>query len=355
MRADPLERIIAALQARGCRPKRVRDGIWRAHSPLREEKKPSLGITDVGDKILMNDFGGGRTDDILGHLNLSMADLYREPAAPPVRSSGRGRRVAVYPYEDSNGNLLAAKSRLEPKGFRWRRPSDETRRRWREISGHTKAWADVVEDIGKARPGAWMPGRGGIDVSIYRLPDLVDHRRVVVVNGEKAADRLWSLGFAATCGPSGESHWTEAYTDDVWRCGAAEVVVLPDNDKTGHEAGLRIARACHGYRPARLERIGDSNQPWATWPHAELDDPEVAPMRAKVLSLDDVPHRGDVVDWLDAGHEAAELRRLLDGAPDLTAVDQDRLDRKRELNRRRQQRFRDRRLAERKKASRSAA
>ena len=78
-------------------------------------------------------------------------------------------------------------------------------------------------------------------------------------------------------------------------------------------------------------------------------------MRAKVLSLDDVPHRGDVVDWLDAGHEAAELRRLLDGAPDLTAVDQDRLDRKRELNRRRQQRFRDRRLAERKKASRSAA
>ena len=135
MSADPLERIIAALQAHGCRPKRVRDGVWRAHSPLREDKKPSLIITDKGDQILMYDHGGGRTADVLKDLNLAIADLFRTSAAGPLRSSIRRRRVAVYPYEDSAGELLAAKSRFEPKEFRWRRPSDEIRSWWRDRSG----------------------------------------------------------------------------------------------------------------------------------------------------------------------------------------------------------------------------
>ena len=354
MTADALQRVIAALQAHGCRPRRVRDGVWRARSPLREDRKPSLIITDKGDRILMHDFGGGRIADVLGHLGLVMGDLFRTSAVGPVPSSIRRRRVAVYPYEDSSGELLAAKSRFEPKQFRWRRPSDETRRRWREIARHNRTWADKVADIGRARPGAWLPGRGGIDVSIYRLPDLFDQRRVVVVNGEKAADMLWSLGIAATCGPSGEGHWSEAHADAVWRGGAAEVVVLPDNDKPGREAGRRVARSCHGYQPASLMPVSPA-EPWATWPIAELDDPEVAPLSAKLLTLDGLPHRGDVVDWLEAGHDVAELRQLMDAAPDLDAVEHARQDHRRELNRRRQQRFRDRRRVARQKASRAAA
>ena len=354
MTADPLERIIAALQAHGCRPRRVRDGEWRAHSPLREDKKPSLAITEKGDRILIHDFGGGRIGDVLGRLNLAMVDLFRTPTAGPVRSSVRRRRIAVYPYEDCAGELLAAKSRFEPKGFRWRRPSDETRRCWRDTSWYTGTWEDIVAAIGKARPGAWMSGRGGIDVSIYRLPDLVDYRRVVVVNGEKAADLLWSLGIAATCGPSGEGHWTEVHTDAVWRGGAAEVVVLSDNDKPGREGGLRVARSCHRYQPASFVPVSPV-EPWASWPTAESDDLDVAPLRAKVLTLDGLPHHGDVVDWLDAGHDATELQRLMDAAPDLDAVEQARQDHDRELNRRRQQRYRDRRCAARQKASRSAA
>ena len=61
-------------------------------------------------------------------------------------------------------------------------------------------------------------------------------------------------------------------------------------------------------------------EPWASWPNAESDDPEVAPLRAKVLMLDGLQHHGDVVDWLDAGHDVAELWRLMDAAPDLDAV-----------------------------------
>ena len=271
-----------------------------------------------------------------------MSDLYRTPA--PRAVGVPTRRIAVYPYEDSYGELLAAKSRFEPKGFRWRHASDETRRRWREAPWLKRTRADIVADIGKARPGAWMSGQGGTNVSIYRLPDLVDHRRVVVVNGEKAADRLWLLGIAATCGPSGEGQWSEAYTDAVWRSGAAEVVVLPDNDKPGREGSLRVARSCHRYRPASFMPISPA-EPWASWPNAESDDPEVAPLRAKVLMLDGIPHRGDVVDWLGAGHEAGELLALMDAAPDLDAVEDAKRDRARAANRKRQQRYRDRHRA----------
>lgn len=354
MTADALERVIAALQANGCRPRRVRDGVWRARSPLREDRKPSLIITDKGDRILMHDFGGGRIADVLGHLGLVMGDLFRTSAPGPVPSSIRRRRVAVYPYEDSSGELLAAKSRLEPKQFRWRRPSGETRRRWRETARLNRTWADRVADIGRARPGAWLAGRGGIDVSIYRLPDLFDQRRVVVVNGEKSADMLWSLGIAATCGPSGEGHWSEMHTNAVWRSGAVEVVILPDNDKPGREGALRVARSCHRYHPASWIPVSPVEVP-ASRSTAESGHPDVRLLRAKVLTLDGLPHHGDVVDWLDAGHEVAELRRLMDAAPDLDAVEHARQDHRRELNRRRQQRFRDRRRVARQQASRSAA
>lgn len=339
---DPLPRLIEALQQAGCRPKRMTDGSWRAHSPLREDRRPSLGITERGDRILMNDFGGGRTRDVLECLGLRMDDLFRTTAVPAATSNPRRRRVAVYPYEDGDGILLAAKSRFEPKGFQWRHPSEETQRRW------TAAWktarADIVADIGKARPGAWTLGRGGITVSLYRLPDLVDQHRVIVANGEKAVDRLFATGFSATCAPSGENAWPDAYSEALWRANVQEVVVLPDNDKVGREQGLRIARSCHGYRPASLLPVSPA-EPWGSWPNAELDDREVAPLRVRVLQLNGLPHHGDVVDWLDAGHNAAELGRLMDTAPDLDAVDQARLQRKREQNRDRQRRYRDRQRA----------
>ena len=66
MSGDRLQPIISALDRLGCRPKRERDGVWRAHSPLREDRTPSLQITDTGDRILMHDFGGGQTREIVG-------------------------------------------------------------------------------------------------------------------------------------------------------------------------------------------------------------------------------------------------------------------------------------------------
>ena len=68
----------------------------------------------------------------------------------------------------------------------------------------------------------------------------------------------------------------------------------------------------------------------------------VQPLRAKLLELEDIPHQGDVCDWLDAGHTAAELQVLIDAAPDLDEIEQAKREHKRRLARERQRRHRGR-------------
>ena len=164
-----------------------------------------------------------------------------------------------------------------------------------------------------------------------------------MVEGEKAVNRLIPLGFVATCPPTG-TVWDESYTDALWRAGAMTVVVVADGDRPGHEHAHRVVRACHGYRPALLTP-STAEEPWATWPCAEPDDDEVQPLRTKLLTLDDLPYRQDICDWLDAGHTAEELRALIDAAPDLDAVNQAKEERKRKLARERQRKHRAKILA----------
>ena len=216
------------------------------------------------------------------------------------------------PYEDVNGVLLAEKRRYEPKGFRWRSPTTDESYVWWKADG----------------------------VTLYRLPHLVDARQVLVVEGEKAVDRLATLGFVATCPPTGSGVWNSDYTEALWRAGAAEVVVVRDNDRSGRDHARRVVEACHGFRPTFAEFSTEPEEPWATWPFAELEDDEVQPLRASLLGLDAIPYGGDVCDWLDLGHTADELRALIDTAPDLDAIQHEKNEHKRKLARDRQRKRR---------------
>lgn len=170
---------------------------------------------------------------------------------PPVP---RGRRVveATYDYIDLNGVVHGTKVRRNPKGFAWR-----------EHDGM---------------------------VGIYRLPDLADRSTVFLSEGEKAVDRLWSVDLPATCGPNGAGSWAPAWSRDLSTVGCRELVLLPDNDRAGR---------------AHAERVAEIT--------LALDVAE--PIVVKVLSLPDLPPNGDIVDWFDAGHDAAELVALAATVP----------------------------------------
>ena len=318
---DHLARVIGALEGHGCRPRHEHGEQWRARCPgpchSRGDVRPSLGVKGLPNKVLMNCFVCGQAGkrEILNALDLDLSDLFAPSAAlPPRAGRPRRRRVDVYPYENIDGDLQSEKWRYEPKDFRWYSPLPDGG------SSPTKAEG----------------------VTLYRLPHLIDARLIVVVEGEKSVGRLTSLGLVSTCPPSGASSWDDAFTDDLWRAGAIEVVVVPDNDRRGRDHATRVVQACHGFRAVFTEFSGEPEAPWDTWPCAEFQDEEVQPLRAKLLELEGIPYRGDVCDWIDAGHTAAELRGLIDAASDLDEIEQAKQERKRRLARERQRRRRER-------------
>ena len=95
----------------------------------------------------------------------------------------------------------------------------------------------------------WKWDLGGLRMPLYRWPNLIDERIVLVLEGEKAVNRVRSLGIAATCPPSGTSTWLKEFAEMLWRSGAVYVIVSPDNDKSGRRHAERVVRMCHGYRP----------------------------------------------------------------------------------------------------------
>lgn len=172
-------------------------------------------------------------------------------------SHGLRSIVARYPYPDENGGLLFEVVRFEPKSFAQRRPDEQ---------------------------GGWVWGLDGVRRVPYRLPQLLGTAGpVYVTEGEKDADRLAELGLTATCNPCGAGNWRPEFNPYF---AGRDVVVLPDND------GLGIA---HADDVARF-----------LFPVAKS---------VRVVWLSGVPAKGDVSDWLDAGHTIAELDQITAQTP----------------------------------------
>lgn len=79
--------------------------------------------------------------------------------------------VATYDYRDENNTLLFQVIRFNPKGFAQRRPDGNS---------------------------GWVYNLNGVQRVLYCLPETLKAETVYIVEGEKDADRLWSLGIPAT-------------------------------------------------------------------------------------------------------------------------------------------------------------
>lgn len=163
-----------------------------------------------------------------------------------------GKEVAAYDYCDETGAMLFQVVRLEPKDFRYRRKVN----------------------------GSWEWSLGNTRRVLYRLPAIVQGagRTVLIVEGEKDADRLTSLGLLATCNPMGAGKWNDDYTLSLK---GRLVVVIPDNDKPGRD-------------------------------HADTVYKHLVTVAQKVavLNLEGLPDKGDVSDWLNAGGTKERLIEL---------------------------------------------
>ena len=162
----------------------------------------------------------------------------------------------TYDYRGADGTLRFQTVRFEPKDFRQRRPNGK---------------------------GGWEWDLKNVPPVLYRLPEVLkaaeSGRIVYIVEGEKDADRLRSFGLTATTCPLGAGKWRDNYSEALR---GGHIVIVPDVDTPGRSHAQHVAASVLGKAAS-----------------------------VRVLELADMHGKGDVSDWLDAGHDVEELGHMV--------------------------------------------
>lgn len=166
-------------------------------------------------------------------------------------------------------------------GADWSRFNEENFEAWRYTQRRKFGGQNVVN---------WL--YGAPDVAAELVEERADQRTVFLPEGEAKVDVLTGWGLLATCNSGGAQNWTEAHAEFLR--GAADVVILEDNDGAGRERTSKIA-------PMLLARDA----------------------RVRRLSFKDVwsgcPEKGDVKDWAESGEGSrAALVDIVAKLPDWT-------------------------------------
>ena len=162
--------------------------------PFHEDKKPSLSVFQRdgtwGWKCHGCDAGGTIIDFVMKKEGISLPP---EAAERVMKLEGIGdnpgssfkpklKEVRKHSYTDENGVELWQKVKFDDGSFRCRH---------------------------KGPDGKWIYKLEGVRRVPYRLHAIKDAKAVVICEGEKDAETLAALGYAATSGPSGKDSWPD--------------------------------------------------------------------------------------------------------------------------------------------------
>ena len=207
--------------------------------------------------------GCNRTDAVLWLKERGLIDPPRTERSTASTVTELPKVVAEYDYTDEFGALLHQVVRYEPKTFRQRRPDCEN-------------------------PGRWINNVDGVAIVPYRLPELIEavgnDQPILIVEGEAKVDLLRSWNVAATCCSGGSGKWKHEHSEFL---DGADVMLLPDADDAGYR---------------HVEQVGASLNGVAK--------------RIRVVLLPNLPPKGDVVDWAEAGGTREKLDELIEGTPE---------------------------------------
>lgn len=271
MAVTPASGPVAALLAR---LQKVRTS-GRGHvalCPAHEDQNASLSIgTGKDGRAILKCHAGCSPAAVMAALGLGMTDLFDDEStnghggngnghAPAQGVTARPRLVKSYDYTDEHGALLFQACRMEPKTFRQRRRGEN---------------------------GDWLWSLDETRLVPYNLPvvleAIAEHRQIFIVEGEKDADALAEMRYAATTNPMGAGKWRDEYSALLK---GADAVILPDNDEPGRKHAEEVA--------VSLFAVG---------------------CVVRVVPLPGLPPKGDVSDWLDAGGDLDQLAELIGRTP----------------------------------------
>jgi KaiC/GvpD/RAD55 family RecA-like ATPase len=237
-------------------------GQWLARCPAHDDISPSLSITEREGKTLMYCHAGCSIEAITTALGVPMKDLFTENG--PKETPGRIEKV--YSYVDELGSVLYQAVRYEPKGFKQRRPDAN---------------------------GGWIWNLKDTQRVFYRLPIVLQEMDAPIIfhEGEKAVEAALEARLpgchTTTVGGSKAPRQT-----DFSPVKGRHVIICPDNDTPGEVYLRDIAKMAIA--------AGASS--------------------VKILRLQGLPPKGDVVEWLQAGGTAEQFAALLEQAEPIEAT-----------------------------------
>ncbi len=255
-------------------------GEWVALCPCHDDHSPSLSITrtDRGGLLLYCFVCKDKEIDraICQKLGIKLSAICppRDPMPTTLtKPSPRGvpalyegkSLVKTYEYHNADGSPNKLVARYESVG-----DSGDGKRK--------KTFLQYRPD----GSGGWVAGVKGLPEVPYRLPELLASsvdEIVFVVEGEKCAEALVGLGLVATTNAGGGGKWPKEFAEHFYD---RDVVVLPDNDKTGADHAYKVVRSlrpdCRLINTVTLPGLGESE---------------------------------DVFDWIARGGTRAELLRIV--------------------------------------------
>ena len=227
--------------------------------PCHHDKKASLSIDKIGDRILLHCFAGCKSEDILAAVGLTFSDLSDTAKTQTYidkleRSKGKPIS-AIYKYYDENEKYLYEKIRFHDK--------------------------DMLIGIYDHSTEYFQYGLNGMQKTLFHLPQLIKGistgEKIFYVEGEKDVLTLESMGLIATTAGS-TNDWKSEYAPYFKN---ADVVILPDNDEPGQTLAEKVAKDLNGIA-AKTLIVKTSNLP-----------------------------KGDVTDYIQEGHTKEDLLQLI--------------------------------------------
>jgi len=282
MTGNPVDRVLEALEAHGCRPK--------AKGDHHQAKCPAHGGKDY-DSLTVSRGDDGRVLLACHSRNCSYPDIMH---ALGLEEADGFERTAVYQGQVIGLRRCPDREELEPEEtYDY---TDEKGRLLFQVLRYRMNGGKTFRQRTKDESGGWVWSLRGVTRVLYRLPDLrkaiAEHRTVYVVEGEKDVETLRRLGLTATCCCGGAcdkpANWLPQYTETLR---GAEVAILPDNDEPGRKHANIVLEALEGVAK-----------------------------QVRVVDLPDLPPKGDVSDWVQAGGTAEQLEQL-SHEPELVVVD----------------------------------
>ncbi len=235
--------------------KQVGKGQYKACCPAHDDKNPSLSISETENgHVLLNCFAGCSQEAIANSLGVSAGELKPSLQSKDSRKLSTKRnnqakkesmKQAEYIYRDFDGNPLMKKIKYTDatsgkKSFEWKHMED----------------------------GQWVDKRGG-DPVLYNLNLLKTHHEIWITEGEKDADNLIGIGFAAVSAPdgAGRGKWKPQYTEAL---SGKKVVVMGDNDEIGKAFAIETCNALAGH--SESVKLIDLSSIWEMGDKEDISD-----------------------------------------------------------------------------------